>query len=527
MVSEKHAENGEKEDRRIHRRSTSSLWSCDFETAIDVAGFGKFNFFLLVVTILTGLIAVFEVRTMPYVAPAAQCDLELDVKQKAMLSSAPLLGMVMTSFIWGLIGDLIGRRKLIIIICLLDFICWIVSAFAQTFAVLIVFRLFGGMAASGILPSLATYVAETHGVKHRAVMLLLLGNIFGVGDLLLPTMALGILTNDQIYKVSSLVMHPWNSFLLICSFLPFLGGIGFYLLPESPKFLMSKRENDKAIDAFQSIYSLNSNRNTKSDYPVKSLKKYNIDGAGNLDVPPENSGGSCTAQMSLCLEAEYLKKILLVVPAQFLILLGLNSFGLWLPQIFEKMSEPSRDYENCSSSAFCLTMSHLQNTTRKFTGDCQQTQKLMTYIDCMLAAVLTLILFGISVLVVNGIGKRKLILTLGVAWSISVCCLWFSKNPIATMVALAFICAFGNVAFNGLVAIVTDIFPTHLRAMAVSITMMFGRLGGGLSSFIFPLFLTYGCFITLVVLASLNFVWMFLVHLLPRDNTEQSAKAVD
>lgn len=42
------------------------------------------------------------------------------------------------------------------------------------------------------------------------------------------------------------------------------------------------------------------------------------------------------------------------------------------------------------------------------------------------------------------------------------------------------------------------------RAMAVSLTMMLGRLGGAIGPFIFPVFLTYGCLPALLFIAALN-----------------------
>lgn len=64
----------------------------DFETAITLAGFGKFNFILLAIGIPSGLTSVFETSTMSYVFPVAQCDLDLSLENKAMLNAIVYIG---------------------------------------------------------------------------------------------------------------------------------------------------------------------------------------------------------------------------------------------------------------------------------------------------------------------------------------------------------------------------------------------------------------------------------------------------
>lgn len=511
------------EETNLHKRR-ASVWSCDFESAIAAAGFGKFNAYLVIVAAITGLIAAFEGRAMAYIVPAAQCDLHININQKAMLSCIPFVGMVTTTFLWGLMGDLMGRKKIIIIICSLDFICWIMSAFAQSFVKLLVSRLLGGMVSSGIYASLASYITETHGVKHRAVMQLFLGNIFGIGDLLLPIMALGILTNNEIYKISSIVIHPWNSYVLICSLLPFLSALGFFLLPESPKFLMSKSQNDQAINVFQSIYSLNTNKNNKLDYPVKSLKRISKN-TDNLNTSPQNEAtNGCISQIALFCEHENLKNICLAVFSQFFIIMGLNSVLLWVPQIFQEMSNRQKNHNR--TATFCETMYDLCHKTNDITDNCEEDMSgnINTYVYCMVVALATIILFIISGFIVNTIGKHKLLYILGICSAISTVLLILADGIFQTLLLTAIICAFGNIGFNALVAIVADIFPTNLRAMSVSLTMMLGRLGGAIGPFIFPVFLTYGCLQALLFIAALNLVWIVLVYQLPHIENSETSK---
>lgn len=47
------------------------------------------------------------------------------------------------------------------------------------------------------------------------------------------------------------------------------------VLPESPKFLMSVGENEKALQVLQKVYSVNTN-NPKAMYPVSNRRNLNV-----------------------------------------------------------------------------------------------------------------------------------------------------------------------------------------------------------------------------------------------------------
>lgn len=101
----------------------------DFETAVTATGFGKFNLILMLLFIPAGWTSVLQTVSMSYVLPAAQCDLNLSVRDKGMLNAAPYIGIQEnTSFIgiltyvliagmacsglfWGFIADTVGRKS--------------------------------------------------------------------------------------------------------------------------------------------------------------------------------------------------------------------------------------------------------------------------------------------------------------------------------------------------------------------------------------------------------------------------------
>lgn len=134
----------------------------DFETAVTATGFGKFNLILMLLFIPAGWTSVLQTVSMSYVLPAAQCDLNLSVRDKGMLNAAPYIGIQEnTSFIgiltyvliagmacsglfWGFIADTVGRKKLLVVGYFLDGTFVLLSGFSQSFTFLVVCKFFGG-----------------------------------------------------------------------------------------------------------------------------------------------------------------------------------------------------------------------------------------------------------------------------------------------------------------------------------------------------------------------------------------------
>lgn len=72
-------------------------------------------------------------------------------------------------------------------------------------------------------------------------------------------------------------LSPWRIQMLV---LLIPGAIGLFIytyLPESPKFLMSQGESEKAIEALRAIHQTNCNK--RENFPIKALvNEYSISG---------------------------------------------------------------------------------------------------------------------------------------------------------------------------------------------------------------------------------------------------------
>jgi VNT family MFS transporter (synaptic vesicle glycoprotein 2) len=147
--------------------------------------------------------------------------------------------------------------------------------------------------------------------------------------------------------------HAWNLFLLICTLPAILTGILFILMPESPKYLMAKGNNAKALEVFKKIYKLNSGQ-SRDNYPIKKLtddrqiyqKKHTIKEAWN--------------QISPLFSMKYATKLILVCSLQLFLMMCVNSLRLWLPEIFQVIND--YEYDNNGTSSICKMLDNMQPT---------------------------------------------------------------------------------------------------------------------------------------------------------------------
>lgn len=115
-----------------------------FEDALALAGFGKFNYILI---LLSGSIlgaAFVDIGGINVVLAIAQCELELTNIHKGILSSIGYLGIILSSHLWGFLADTKGRKKIMVPALLASFVFTVISSMAKSFWVLVLFRFLHG-----------------------------------------------------------------------------------------------------------------------------------------------------------------------------------------------------------------------------------------------------------------------------------------------------------------------------------------------------------------------------------------------
>lgn len=248
----------------------SGVPRADYETAMELTGYGKFHYILLGICGLVSTSEEMDVISMSFILPSAQCDLNLNTHNKGMLNCIIFVGMMFGAYFWGSIADSLGRKRVLIVISFMNALCIVVSSFSQTYEFFMLFRFLNGAALGGAGPVIWSYFAEFQPKAKRGSMLSFMAAFWTIGNLLVASMAWFIIPSRIGFFAEGFVYNSWRIFLLMCAIPSFIVTILLFYLPESPKFLLSCGRFEEALAILRGIYVTNTGKDADT-YPVKEL----------------------------------------------------------------------------------------------------------------------------------------------------------------------------------------------------------------------------------------------------------------
>ncbi|NXM37488.1 S22A3 protein, partial [Gymnorhina tibicen] len=155
------------------------------------------------------------------------------------LSQAILnLGFLAGAFILGYAADRYGRILIYLLSCLGVGICGIIVAFAPNFTVFLIFRFLQGMFGKGTWMTCYVLVTEIVGSDQRIVGIVI-QIFFTLGIIILPGIAYLIPT--------------WQGIQLAISLPNFLFLLYYWVVPESPRWLLTRKKGEKALKIMRNI----------------------------------------------------------------------------------------------------------------------------------------------------------------------------------------------------------------------------------------------------------------------------------
>ena len=210
-----------------------------------VIGTSKFNKFHLGLFIWSFMIILFDGYDLSVYGTALPLIMDewgLDSVVAGTMGSYGLFGMMFGAFIFGVLADKIGRKKVIIINVLIFSLFTFLCGFAETATVFSIFRFIAGLGLGGIMPNVAALVMDyaPNSMKIRLVSLTLVS--FAVGGALAPTV--GVLLIES---------FGWASVFIVAG-LPLLG-IPFMMkqLPESTSYLIRTGQKKKLFETLSKV----------------------------------------------------------------------------------------------------------------------------------------------------------------------------------------------------------------------------------------------------------------------------------
>ncbi|CAH1774013.1 unnamed protein product [Owenia fusiformis] len=168
--------------------------------------------------------------------------------QQEMVVSSMLMGALLGSLLGGFLVDHYGRRLSIIINALVFILGAIILALAPNYPVLIVGRILVGFAVSLSAIAECVYISEIAPARRRGLLVSL--NELGI--------TLGLLLAYLVNYLFINTENGWRYMFGLSAVAAAIQGIGMIFLPQSPRFLMLKKQEQKARTVLQKLRCSNS-----------------------------------------------------------------------------------------------------------------------------------------------------------------------------------------------------------------------------------------------------------------------------
>ncbi|KAH1028873.1 hypothetical protein HUJ05_002195 [Dendroctonus ponderosae] len=463
----------------------------EFETAIAATKFGLFNIILIMLSVPVFWCLQCDSNLVSFIIPAAACDLGLDDTQKSLLNSMPFFGMLSSGFISGYLLDTVGRRKVLFLGFCIETLVILGKSVSSNFAFLSLFCFFGGIISGSLYAAMITYILEFHSTEYRGRVQMIIGFIYSCGHILLPLLSSAILPMNLHFSVSFIRFRAWNLLLLISGANSIISMVAFYFLPETPKFLMSSGKNEEALRLFSKMHKINI-RDPTMAYPVNQLIEEIV-----LNKPMQSGKKSgffslIWKQIAPLFGQKYRGKLMLAGAIEGLILIGTNSMQLFMPQIFQAAHEYQVAHDG-QSTDLCNILKTSTGAQQNDGCTVNLDGNFLVYLNSMTIAGVRLFGYTLCGTLINLLGSRRLLLVLGLLAAVSIGCLAWSSNTLTTLALSSVFLTTSDIGFDVFLTVAVVLFPTTLRAMALSCVLFVGRCLTVCGNMLLPILLNFSC----------------------------------
>lgn len=468
-----------------------------FEQAIELCGYGKFHYILLAICGLVSTSEEMDVISMSFILPSAQCDLNLNTSTKGWLNSIIFIGMMVGAYFWGSIADSVGRKKVLIVISFMNGICIVASSFSQTYEWFMLFRFLNGAALGGSGPVIWSYFAEFQPKAKRGSMLSFMAAFWTFGNLFVAGLAWLIIPTGIGFVTELFTYNSWRIFLMVCSLPSFVVGFLLFYLPESPKFLLSKGKQEKALAIFRGIFVTNTKKPAEL-YPVTDL---DIDEKMLQDIKEnqESIKGKYSKMLSGMLDhskqlftSPILKFTLVSITINFTFHIGYYGLMMWFPELFNRFEEYSTNFPN-EEAGVCTVTEYVVGKTQLEDAVCSSHIPQTVFMESLISLASALPANLIAILGMDLLGRKFFLIFGTMTAGVCSAAMYFVFNSTQNLIVSAVFSGAISAANAALDCLITEVFPTHLRATGVAISMVAARLGGIIGNIVIATLLDQYC----------------------------------
>lgn len=204
--------------------------------ALDDAPMTKAHIGLILVMAVAVTIDVMKPTTLAFVAPGAAAEYGLRSALHPHAAGLPvalyplsgIAGTVLGAFVWGWLGDRLGRRATLLVAAVV-FIATSACGTMPTYSLNLVTCLIMGIAVGGMLPIIFSLVSENIPARHRGWVIVLIGGDVAGAYIVISWVASTFAAPNR---------YGWRMLWLIGIPVSFLLVVVNRWMPESPRFLL-------------------------------------------------------------------------------------------------------------------------------------------------------------------------------------------------------------------------------------------------------------------------------------------------
>ena len=429
-------------------------------------------YFICLIATMGGLMFGFDVAIISGAVPFIQPYFGWNELQLGWGVSSLLLGAIAGAFGSGVLSDMYGRKKVLIVVALFFAVSCTFTALATSSIVFISARVFGGLAVGAASVLSPMYVAEVAPPTNR-------GMLVSVYQL---AIVLGILCSYTINYGLHNIDNNWR-WMFATGIIPsVLFFVGLFFIPESPRWLYKAGKKDDSLKVLTGIGG-------------ESLAKVEI-----LEIAESLKGDSSSVSMGELFKPS-VRKVMLVgfLLAIFVQISGINTIVDYAPKIL-------------LAAGVEINNALLQTS---------------------LVGLINFIFTFVAIFFIDKIGRRSLYLIGSMGMVITLIMLaisfYLKMEGVFTLICiLLFIAFFASCIGPVFWTLVSEIFPNRIRGKAVAFASFTQWIFNFLVVLLFPHFLaSLGGAKTFLFLALMSFLQLLFTYLYVPETKGKSLEEIE
>ncbi|XP_039430608.1 synaptic vesicle glycoprotein 2A-like [Culex pipiens pallens] len=484
-----------------------------YDEALVEAGFGRAQIVLTLVAGLAVMASANESMGMGMILPASQCDLDLDLSRKGAIGGAVLLGIMVSTYYWGYQTDVRGRQSVLKVTLLTTFALSVAASCANNFYVLLVLRFLAGLFISAPSSAAIVYLGEFCPANRRGQMVTYSCVIGAAGLAYVALVAWWILSYDWLIVVTeSFTIRPWRLLFLINGLPGLVVGIVICFFPETPKFLLAQGRNWEALEVLRWMHRWNKGHDEFYDVYALQVECQTIDS----NVPQKTKNRRLWNQLAPLLKSPYWIYLVACSIQTASVYVTYGGLSMWFPQIMHLVYSSNSP----SNSQFCsiIQSSNTSQTIEVASPSqhaCSDTLPPETFIYTLTLGTLCSAFILLNSLLLSKFTEKPLIYANLTAAGLVGAALQHVSHTYTVAALFCLQIAVGGVTIVLIRSLQVSIFGTEVKATAVALTTLAGRLGQVVSNVLFGTLLVRQCSGTLYLVAALLLLSVALNVLLP------------